>query len=42
VTRLLENPLGASAPDGERGNIVRVSDGASAIYSTPREYDSAT
>lgn len=42
VTRLLQNPLGQLAPDGARGDIVRVSDGISAIYLTPREYDDAT
>jgi hypothetical protein len=42
VTRLLQNPLGHPAPDGERGDIVRVSDGTRAIYLTPREFDEAT
>jgi hypothetical protein len=42
VTRLLQNPLGHPAPEGERGDIVRVSDGSRAIYLTPREFDEAT
>ena len=39
VTRLLQNPLGQPAREGDRGDIVRVSDGATTIYLTPREYD---
>ena len=39
VTRLLQNPLGEPAPEGERGDIVRVSDGAQKIYLTPQEFD---
>jgi ribosomal protein L9 len=42
VTRLLQNPLGDPAPEGERGDIVRVSDGSCTIYLTPREFDEAT
>ena len=42
VTRLLQNPLGHPAPDGARGDIVRVSDGTSTIYLTPQEYEDAT
>jgi ribosomal protein L9 len=42
VTRLLQNPLGAPAPAGTRGDIVRVSDGLTTIYLTPREFDDAT
>jgi ribosomal protein L9 len=42
VTRLLQNPLGVPAPEGERGDIVRVSDGSRTIYLTPREFDEAT
>jgi ribosomal protein L9 len=42
VTRLLQNPLGSPAPEGARGDIVRVSDGARTIYLTPREFDEAT
>ena len=42
VTRLLQNPLGDPAPEGERGDIVRVSDGLLTIYLTPREFDEAT
>ena len=41
VTRLLQNPLGQAAPDGARGDIVRVSDGTVAIYLTPAEFDAA-
>ncbi|GAA0897246.1 hypothetical protein [Pseudonocardia zijingensis] len=39
VTRLLQNPLGQPAPEGERGDIVRVSDGLRTVYLTPREFD---
>ena len=39
VTRLLQNPLGGIAPDGARGDIVRVSDGRATVYLTPAEYD---
>ena len=39
VTRLLQNPLGQPAPEGDPGDIVRISDGATTIYLTPREYD---
>ena len=42
VTRLLQNPLGDPAPEGARGDIVRVSDGLLTIYLTPREFDEAT
>ena len=42
VTRLLQNPLGAPAPEGERGDIVRVSDGTRTIYLTPQEFDEAS
>jgi hypothetical protein len=42
VTRLLQNPLGDPAPEGERGDIVRVSDRSRTIYLTPREFDEAT
>jgi hypothetical protein len=37
VTRLLQNPLGHPAPEGEQGDIVRVSDGTRTLYLTPRE-----
>jgi hypothetical protein len=37
VTRLLRNPLGRPAPEGDRGDVVRVGDGAMTIYLTPRE-----
>jgi hypothetical protein len=39
VTRLLQDPLGALAPRGERGDIVRVSDGRASVYLDPDEYD---
>ncbi|OLT14353.1 hypothetical protein BJF78_02665 [Pseudonocardia sp. CNS-139] len=42
VTRLLQNPLGQPAPEGERGDIVRISDGSVTVYLTPAEYDLAT
>ncbi|MHA6617854.1 hypothetical protein [Pseudonocardia sp. DLS-67] len=42
ITRLLQNPLGHPAPEGERGDIVRVSDGTRTVYLTPREYDEAS
>lgn len=42
VTRLLQNPLGHPAPEGERGDIVRISDGTRTIYLTPSEYDEAS
>jgi hypothetical protein len=42
VTRLSASPVGAPAPDGERGDIVQVSDGATSIYLSPDEYDAIT
>lgn len=42
ITRLLQNPLGHPAAEGERGDIVRVSDGTRTVYLTPREYDEAS
>jgi len=42
VTRLLQNPLGQVAPDGVKGDIVRVSDGDKTIYLTPAEHSAAT
>jgi hypothetical protein len=42
VTRLLQNPLGRPAPEGERGDIVRVSDGTRTLYLTPQEFDEAS
>jgi hypothetical protein len=41
VTRLLQNPLGHPAPEGERGDIVRVSDGTRTLYLTPQEFEEA-
>ena len=42
VTRLLQNPLGQIAPDNDKGDIVRLSDGTKTIYLTPTEYAQAT
>lgn len=42
VERLLQNPLGAPAPEGERGDMVRVSDGERSVYLTPAEFDGCT
>jgi hypothetical protein len=42
VTRLLQNPLGQVASDGERGDLVRVSDGRATIYLLPCEFEVAT
>jgi hypothetical protein len=39
VTRLLQNPLGAVAEPGTRGDIVRISDGRATIYLLPYEYE---
>jgi ribosomal protein L9 len=41
VVRLLQNPLGQQAPEGERGDLVRVSDGQSKVYLMPWEFDVA-
>ena len=41
VVRLLQNPLGQQAPEGERGDLVRVSDGQSKVYLMPWEFDAA-
>jgi hypothetical protein len=41
VTRLLQNPLGAVAPAGQRGDIVRVSNGWATIYLDPAEFERA-
>ena len=35
VVRLLQNPLGQQASEGERGDLVRVSNGQSSVYLTP-------
>lgn len=42
VVRLLQNPLGAIAPPGVRGDIVRVGDGVATIYLDPNAYEQAT
>jgi hypothetical protein len=39
VTRLLQNPLGQVAPAGQRGDIVRVSNGWATIYLDPAEFE---
>lgn len=39
VVRLLQNPLGRQAPKGERGDLVRVSDGESRVYLMPWEFE---
>lgn len=39
VTRLLANPLGEVAPEGQRGDIVRISNGWVTIYLDPAEYE---
>ena len=39
VTRLLQNPMGERAPEGVRGDIIRVTDGCSTIYLMPAEYE---
>jgi len=39
VVRLLQNPLGEPAPQGARGDLVRVSDGRSRVYLLPWEFD---
>jgi hypothetical protein len=41
VVRLLQNPLGEPAPEGARGDLVRVSDGQSRVYLMPSEFDAA-
>jgi hypothetical protein len=41
VVRLLQNPLGQEAPDGQRGDIVRVTDGRASLYLFPWEFDGA-
>ena len=42
VVRLLQNPLGEEAPAGQRGDLVRVSDGCSRVYLLPGEFDRAS
>lgn len=39
VTRLLANPLGEVAPEGQRGDIVRISNGWVTVYLDPAEYE---
>ena len=39
VVRLLQNPLGHPAPDGARGDLIRVSDGQANVYLMPWEFD---
>ena len=42
VVRLLQNPLGEEAPPGERGDMVRVSDGEARVYLLASEFDMVT
>jgi hypothetical protein len=42
ITRLLQSPLGQVAPPGERGDMVRVSDGRTKVYLGPDEFDRAS
>lgn len=42
ATRLLQNPLGQPAPDGQVGDLARISNGQQTIYLLPRDYDAAT
>jgi hypothetical protein len=42
VVRLLQNPLGQEALPGERGDMVRVSDGRARLYLLPSEFDRAS
>jgi hypothetical protein len=42
IRRLLQNPLGQIAPAGQRGDIVRVSDGCAVVYLDPVEFDAMT
>ena len=39
VVRLLQNPLGGLAPAGQRGDIVRVSNGWATVYLDPNQFD---
>jgi hypothetical protein len=39
VTRLLLDPMGAEAPDGEPGQVVQVSDGRANVYLEPDEFE---
>ena len=41
VVRLLQNPLGQVAPDGARGDLVRVSDGRASVFLLPAEFEAA-
>jgi hypothetical protein len=42
VTRLMQNPLGQEAPTGQRGDIVRVSNGWATIHLDPGDFDRIT
>lgn len=42
VVRLLQNPLGAEAPAGVRGDIVRIGDGVATVYLDPSAYERAS
>lgn len=39
VLRLSQNPLGQPAPPGQRGDIVRVTNGWATIYLDPTEFE---
>ena len=39
MVRLLQNPLGQEALPGERGDMVRVSNGRARLYLLPSEFD---
>jgi hypothetical protein len=41
AVRLLQNPLGQEAPTGERGDFVRITDGAISAYLTVPEFEAA-
>lgn len=42
MTRLLQNPLGQVAPEGQRGDLVRITDGHATVYMDPAEFDVAS
>jgi hypothetical protein len=41
ITRLLLNPMGEPAPDGERGDMIRISDGTSTMYMDPADFEAS-
>lgn len=42
ITRLLLNPMGRSAPEGERGDIVRIADGLLTLYMDTTDFDACS